>query len=220
MSSRRGAILLDWVNAVALWIALAFSLGWYHVFSSYGRAGWPLPSVETFGGRLLYLFSALETRPGIQVMYWMAVFPIAGLIWVGLLSLTAPYFGGRNASGHGSLVRFALASLPLSLPGPYLAYNAGSARGNWNIHVMLEVALRGGNETPLRAGLSLLYLGLALLAFACHLYVYRQVFGLAGKAAWTHFVLTGLLFIVVAVGLGSLAAFPLGYIFGASLAVS
>jgi len=204
------AALLDWVNAGALWLALAWSLGWYYTFTYYGRSGWPMPTPEACGGLILYYFSVLNGPTEIQALHWMLVFPLAGILWVGLLSLTAPYFGRRNSSFPWSLLRFALASLPLSLPGPYMAYVAGASHGPWNVHAMVAVALRRGGVTPW-GWLSPLYLTLGMLALGCHVWVYRQVFEMAGRSAWKHFLLTAVLFVLVMAGLGTVVTVPLRF---------
>jgi hypothetical protein len=210
MTAPRRAQITDWINAILLWLLFAFSLGWYYTITYYGREGWPMPSVEGCGGLILYYFSVLNTATEIQAIHWMIVFPLAGVVWVALLRLTAPYFGGGTVELHWAAFRFALATLPLSLPGPYLAWVAAHARGGWSLRVMFEVALRRGGVQPW-AWLSPLYLGLALLALAWHIYVYAHVFELHGKQAWRHFLITGILFVLVVAGLGSILGVPLRY---------
>lgn len=200
----------DGVNAVVLWLALAFSLGWYYTITYYGREGWPMPSIETCGGLILYYFSVLNIPTEGQAIHWMLVFPMAGILWVALLTLTAPFFGAQNRAFTWSMFHFALATLPLSLPGPYLAYIAGQTENGWSVHAMIQVALRRGGVMPW-ASLSPMYLLLALIALAWHLYVYRQIFELTGRIAWTHFLVTAVLFILTIAGLGAAAALPLRY---------
>ncbi len=202
--------MLDWVNAIALWLALAFSLGWYYTFTYYGRSGWPMPSMEGCGGIIFYYFSVLNVRAEIQALHWMLAFPLAGILWVMLLSFTAPYFKQRNENLAWSLVQFGLAALPLSLPGPYMAYLAGKANGVWTFHTMLDVAFRRVGGPPFD-WLTPLYLGLSAAALLCHVYVYSQVFHLRGKDAWKHFLLTAALFFCAIAGLACILAGPLRY---------
>ena len=210
MNAPRHTQWADTVIALALWLALGFSLGWYYTITYYGREGWPLPSLETCGGLVLYYFSVINVRTEWQAVHWMLVFPLAGLLWVMLLSLTAPFFGSRNQAFSWSVFQFALATLPLSLPGPYLAWVAGTTADGWSVHRMVQVALRRGGVNPWY-WLSPLYLVLALVALALHIWVYRLTFELSGKAAWRHFLLTAVLFVLVVAGLGSTAALPLRY---------
>ncbi|HPO14751.1 MAG TPA: hypothetical protein PLI09_15020 [Candidatus Hydrogenedentes bacterium] len=210
MPTPRTIKTLDWVNAIALWLALAFSLGWYYTFTYYGRSGWPMPSMEGCGGLLFYYFSVINVRVELQAVHWMLAFPLGGILWVALLSFTAPYFNQRNQNFAWSLVQFGLASLPLSLPGPYMAYLAGKVHGVWNIHTMAAVALRHDGAPPFD-WLTPLYLGLGVAAFVCHLYAYRQVFPLRGNDAWKHFLLTASLYICTIVGLANIVAGPLRY---------
>jgi len=202
--------ILDWANAMALWLALAFSLGWYYTFTYYGRSGWPMPSMEGCGGIIFYYFSVLNVRAEIQAVHWMLSFPLAGVLWVMLLSFTAPYFRQRNENFAWSLVQFGLASLPLSLPGPYMAYLAGKINGVWTFHAMIEVAFRRAGGPPFD-WLTPLYLGLGVAALLCHVYVYSQVFNLRGKDAWKHFLITAALFFCAIAGLAAIMAGPLRY---------
>lgn len=210
----RRTIFADWVNALALWLALGFSLGWYYTITYYGREGWPMPSVETCGGLILYYFSVLNIPTEGQAVHWMLVFPIAGVLWVTLLSLTAPFFGAHNRAFSWSVFRFALATLPLSLPGPYLAWVAGAGPEGWSAHRMIQVALRRGGVQPW-FWLSPMYLGLALAALAWHVYTYRQTFELPRAAGWRHFLLTAVLFVLAVAGLGAVASLPMRYYFEA-----
>lgn len=208
MLSTRKTTFLNWLNTIALWLGLGFSLGWYYTFTYYGRSGWPMPSVESCGSLIMYYFSVINAATPIQAAHWMAVFPLAGILWAGLLALTAPRFGGQTECFSRTALRLALASLPLTLPGFYLAYLAGGARGAWSIHVMMDVALRRGGVTP-PPWISPVYLVLGLTAFGCQVFVYRIAFGIRGKNAWLHYLITAALYVLTVVGLAVLAAIPL-----------
>mgnify|MGYP005838154857 CR=1 FL=1 len=213
MSSTQRMILFNWMNAVALWLAFGFTLGWYYTFTyshSTALSGGAIPTIEACGGFIMYYFSAVNASPMAQLLRWMAVFPVAGILWAALLALTAPCFGGKTERFSEAVFRLALASLPLTPPGLYLAYLAGGARGSWSIRVMLDVAMhRVGVTSP--PWVSPVYQVLGLIAFACHLYVYQGAFGARGGRALLHFLVTGLVYILVIVGLATLAAIPLRY---------
>ena len=196
------------MNAIALWLFLAFSLGWYYTFTYYGRSGWPMPTLESGGGIILYYFSVLNVRTELQALHWMLVFPVCGILWAAFLSLTAPAYGARNENFAQSLLSFALTTLPLSLPGIYMAYVAGGARRGWSVGTMVDVALRRANVSSW-GWLSYMYFGLACAALAWHVYVYRKTFPMPGRAAWRHFLLTAILYFVFLVGLGTVVSIPL-----------
>lgn len=206
-------VFRDWLTAIALWALLAFSLGWYYTVTYYGARGWPMPTVESLGGLILYYFSVLNVDTRIQAAHWMFVFPLVGVLWVMLLSFTAPYYAGRNVSFAWSLSRFAWASVPLSLPVPYMVYVAGKAAGPWSMQSVVSVALRRGGVSPW-PWLSPLYLALALVALGCHVFVYRQVFEIRGADAWKLIVFTLILLICTLAGLGSLASTTLRLFWG------
>ena len=210
MSIPRRSAFGDWALAIALWLLLAFSLGWYYTFTFYGKWGWPMPSVEGCGGLILYYFSVLNVRTEIQAVHWMLVFPVAGVMWVALLTLTAPAFQARTELLPWPLLLFALPTLPLSLPAPVLVYLAGRTRDGWDWRHMIDVALRRGHVTP-DDWLTPLYLGLGLVALAWHIQVYRHVFEITGKAAWKHFSLTAAVYVLVMAGLGGVVSVPLLY---------
>ncbi len=211
MSRMRRTKTLDWVFAILLWLALAFSLGWYYTITYYGRAGWPMPTPESCGALILYYFSVLNVRTEWQAVHWMLVFPAAGWLWVVIATVLAPYYNRRNEELSWSLLRFSLASLPLSLPAPYLAYVAGGAAGPWNVHTMLQVALRQGHGVRPWWWLSPLYLALAVTALVWHVVVFRRVFEVKGAEFWKLFLLSGILYVLVIAGLGAVVSVPLRY---------
>ena len=202
--------LLDVFNAVVLWLVLAFSVGWYYAVTYLPGTGWPLPLPEALAGLTGYYFSQASTHAPLQVLHWLALFPLAGVAWVYLLGVTAPYFGGRCESFTWALWRVALASLPLSLPGPYLAWAAGARQGDWSFHAMLEVAFRH-DGSPVPGWISPLYLILALAALALQVHAHRRLFHLRGTAAWHHLWLTGLIYLFAVAGAATFAAYPIRY---------
>ncbi len=202
-----------WCGAVSLWLSLAFSLGWYYTFTYYGRSGWPLPVPEACGGLLLYYFSVLNVDTEVQALHWMIVFPLAGVLWVLALTITdrrVQHGDGPNVAR--ALWMFALCTVPLILPAPYMAYVAGTDRGPWDFHTMMLVALRREFVSP-RPWLSPLYLVLALAAIAAHIAVYRRLFSIRGQRAWRHFLFAAIVFVIVCVTLAATAAIPLRFFF-------
>lgn len=198
----------DWGAAILLWGLLGSSLGWYYTITYYGARGWPLPLPESLASLIVYYFSVLNVDTSIQAIHWMVVFPVSGVLWVGVLSLTSPYFDGRRANFSYTLLRFGLASLPLSAPGPFLAYLAGSKGHGFEWSRMVAVALRReGLSTG--AWLTPLYVGLAMAALGLQIYYYRVAFDVKGKNAWSHFLTGAVLMTLIAAGLGTLAGIPL-----------
>lgn len=198
----------DWLKATLLWLALGFSLGWYYTITYYGGEGWPLPYPEALAGILVYYFSVLNADTTVQAVHWMAVFPVVGPLWVGVLQLTAPYFGGRRCQYSYTLVRFGLSALPIALLGPWLAYVAGTTAGGFAWEQMVGVALRRQFIAPW-PWLSPVYLGAGLVSLALQIRMYRLAFATEGRKAFNHFVVSAIIMTLLAAGLGALAAEPL-----------
>ena len=208
MTTRKSTIT-QILAALLCWMALGFSLGWYYTITYYGRSGWPLPVPEGLGGLILYYFSVQNMPTPWQAVHWMIVFPLAGVVWVALLRMTAPYFGRPCPGLSRSLLLFALVTVPLSLPGPVLAVMAGSTNDGWSATRMISVALRRGGFGVPPAWLSPLYLALAIVVLIGHLAVYRLLFAAAFRDAWPHYLVTAILFVFVVAGMGAIAAMPL-----------
>ncbi|MBI2425153.1 MAG: hypothetical protein HYV27_20170 [Candidatus Hydrogenedentes bacterium] len=202
--------LLDVFNAIVLWLVLAFSVGWYYAVTYFAGGAWPLPLPEALAGFTAYYFSQASTHAPLQVLHWLILFPLAGVAWVYLLSVTAPYFGGRCESFTWALWRFSLASLPLSLPGPYLAWAAGARHGHWGFQSMMQVAFRQDGHPPL-AWITPLYVVLALIALALQVHAHRRVFHLRGQAVWHHLLLSGAIYLFAVAGFANFAAYPIRY---------
>ncbi len=199
--------IAGWFLAILLWFALSFSLGWYYTFTYYGRVGWPMPTPESLAALILYYFSVLNVDLKIQAVHWMAVFPIAGALWICALSFSHRVFDEARPA-IGSLWRFALATLPLILPGPWMAYLGGQTDGGFDWDRMIQVALRGGNITPW-GWLTPMYFSLGVVALVLHIYLYKKLFTFRGKRAVHHFLLSAILLFLTVSVLGAIAAIPL-----------
>jgi hypothetical protein len=203
----RRSSLEDLLKALLIWLALAFSLGWYYTFTYYGRSGWPMPLPEPCAAAILYYFSVLNVGTGIQAVHWMITFPIAGLLWVGTLIVTAPFFGGKRIEFPWTLLRFSVTSAPLIAPFPLMAYLAGRTLTGFSWQHMIDVALRHAFYTP-PAWLTPLYVGLGIAALVWQLFVYVRLFDLHGKNAVQHYLIGAILLIVLACGTATLMAIP------------
>jgi hypothetical protein len=196
------------IFAVVLWLALGFSLGWYYTVTYYGRSGWPMPVLEGLGGLILYYFSVQNVPTPLQAVHWMIVFPLAGVVWTTLIHLTAPYFHRPRVDYPRALAYFAMATIPLSLPGPFLAVLAGKVDGGWSAWHMIDVALRrAGVGEP--TWLSPVVFALGVATLIAHLAVYTRLFETTLRESWMHYLLTVVLFVLVIAGIGAIAAVPL-----------
>ncbi len=198
----------DFSVACLLWLGLGFSLGWYYTFTYYGRSGWPMPIPESNAALILYYFSVVNAATEIQAIHWMLVFPLAGVLWVSVLTVTAPFFGGRRVEYAWTLARFSVTCIPLVAVGPVMAYVAGQTGGAFSGRHMVAVALRRAGVMP-GSWLTGVYVALAAMGLAWQLLCYVRVFDIHGRKAWLHFFSSASLLVLLASGLGALAAFPL-----------
>lgn len=203
-----GNRITDWVYALLLWLWFAAALGLYYATTYFADTRWPLPSPECLLSITLYYFSVVDTDTDIQSIHWMVTVVVSGLLWVGVLGITAPYFEGRRAIFSYAALRFSLATLPLSLAAPWLAYFAGSSDSGFSFRQLLDVALRREMIAP-PPWLDYLFVGLACVALLIQLAVYRAAFEVPAKKAWMHLLSSALMAALLAVGLGTAVAFPL-----------
>ena len=201
---------LDWSAAIFLWLALGFSLGWYYTFTYYGRTGIPMPLPEACAALILYYFSVLNTASEIQAVHWMAVFPLAGALWVYALRIAGRWFGVQLQPPARAARRLALASVPVSLPGPLLAYLAGRHDAVFSWGRMTAVAVRHASARP-GDWLTPVYLGLGVAALFLHLYAYHTTFRASGKQAVLHFLVSAVVLTLLACIVGAGAALPLRF---------
>lgn len=191
-----------WATAIILWLALAFSLGWYHHATPPGGKGYPTPTPESAAAVVAYLFVGRSFERTMAHLAWMAAVPIAGLLWLAVQYLTAGYFGATWDKFREALVRYAWASLPLIVPGPVLTFMAWKHRiGYWWWEAP---SWKSATATPWPSWLGWTYLGLGALVLTIQYLVHRKTFRLAGKKAMAHFLVSLALLIVIAAGAGGL----------------
>ncbi len=203
----------DIAKACALWLGLGLSLGFYYTFTYYGRSGWPMPMPEPCAALILYYFSVLNTATWVQALHWMLVFPLAGILWVTALTVTAPFFGGKRTEYLWTLVRFSVTCVPLLLPLPVMAYLAGSSIVGFSFRQMIDVALRHATYSP-PSWLTPLYVGLAIVGLVWQIFVYAKLFELTGKMAVLHYLVSAILLVLLTCGAATLAVIPVRYWLG------
>ena len=216
MTSRgavKSATVIRCCVAVLLWLGLGFSLGWYYTFTYYGRTGIPIPAPEGVLSIILYYFSVINTALWIEAVHWMAVFPIAGIVWAGAFYLIALRFGGLRAGLAEIMFRLSLAYVPLVIVSPYMMYMAGQTHADgFELSRALAVALRRGNIS-VPCWLTPLYLSLGVLALIMQIRAAARVFNARGLNALRIFLLSLLVAILATASIGAAAALPLRLIF-------
>ncbi|MCC6491170.1 MAG: hypothetical protein IT364_27020 [Candidatus Hydrogenedentes bacterium] len=193
---------------ITIWLGVGFSLGWYYTFTYYGRAGWPMPLPETCAALVLYYFSVLNVDTEWQALHWMLVFPAAAALWVECLRRCARWMGYAQPPFRTVFLLFGLATLPLALPGPWMAWIAGIQDGAFHVDRMLAVALRRGFVTPW-SWLSPMYAGLGTLGLFLQLTAYKRNFRMPGAKAWMHYPLSMLALVATSAVSAAIAALPL-----------
>jgi len=197
--------------AATIWLLLAFSLGWYYTFTYYGRAGWPMPMIEPCTALVLYYFSVLNIATEGQAIHWMLAFPAAGFLWCASLQWVARRTGTARVSFATLCGILALGSLPMALPGPWMAWIAAQTADGPSVERMIAVALRRGNISPWPM-LSPSYAALALLGAGWQLAVYRWLFASRGLAAVRHVTLSAVVCVVAACIIGGTLGWPLRWL--------
>lgn len=201
------------VAAFAIWIAVAFSLGWYYTFTYYGRAGWPMPMPEPCAALVLYYFSVLNVDTELQAIHWLLVFPLAGYLWSVALIVTARRVLPCKLPDWSLVMRqFSLAAIPLALPGPWMAWIAGVRDEEFTWERMFAVALRRGNVEPW-PWLTPTYVALGVVAFAIQIAIYRKLFrGTAGQL-WVLYPAAMVVLVLSSSVFAAVAALPLRWLF-------
>jgi hypothetical protein len=210
MNIRPGAAAVgEALAAVVLWLGLGFSLGWHYTFTYYGRTGIPVPFPEGVLSIILYYFSVVNTAIWIEAVHWLLVFPLAGVLWVCILVVSAASLGGIRVPFLRTLFKMSCASIPLCLPAPFMMYMAGVAgQDNFTFGRAIDVALRKGNILP-PDWLTPLYLGLGLVSLAVQVWIYRRSFGMRGARAWRHYLLSLVAAVCMACVTGAVISMPL-----------
>lgn len=194
--------------AIVIWLGLGFSLGWYYTFTYYGKTGLPMPMVEPCLALILYYFSVLNIDTEGQAIHWMIVFPIAGLLWVVALRTLAQRMGATPPPPAACAAAVAVASVPLVLPGPWMALIAAQVPDGLSWDTMLRVALRRANITPW-PWLSPMYTSLGLVGLGLQIAVYRRLFPFRGTRAFLHAGMSAVIAVLLAVIIAAVSALPL-----------
>lgn len=193
---------------VLLYLALGFSLGCYYTATYFGGSGWPLPSCEAVSGVLLYYFSVINTSTEMQAFHWMAVFVAAGYLWIASLW----HVSNRLTGSHDRFIKLglplALATIPMSLPIPFMVIWMGGTSVGFVWSHFVSVCLRRAWVNP-PIWLNYVYSGLAIVALTMQIAIIRRKWG----GNWKRFLATlalafGLL-LVAAIGTGTLLSYPL-----------
>jgi hypothetical protein len=190
-------------TALALWLGLAFSMGWYHHVTSLGRSGWPLPTPEAAATFLVYRESADVLGSNDQSIYWMLVVPLVGFLWVALLYVTAPFFGQHGQPFPESLRRFAVANLPLGVMGLVVA----AAAWKWGWGVWWGSGLWGPWKrilNPPWPWLLWAYEGCAVVSLIMQALAYSQTFQIRVLRILGHLLMSLGLLALVGAGTGTL----------------
>lgn len=196
------------VVGVLIWFAVAFSLGWYYTFTYYGRAGWPLPMPEPCAALVLYYFSVLNVDTEFQAIHWLAVFPLAGMLWSFSLCLTGRRLKLPSPDWMIVFRDLSFSAIPLALPGPWMAWVAGVRDGEFTWQRMVAVALRRGHVEPWY-WLSPMYLVLGLAGLAIQIVMYRRLFAGTSRQHWIHYPVAAIVLIVASSVFAALVAIPL-----------
>jgi len=138
----------------------------------------------------MFHFVDISAGRGALASMWIASFVLAGFMWIAILSVLSPCFGGRRAHFSLALGRAGASAIPLLSGGLWLCYAAGQTRSGWLWSRMMDIALGRGTMQPW-AHLNWLFLGLALLSFVIQARLFMTAFDVKGMKALQHLV-TGL----------------------------
>lgn len=207
-----GRIAFRAAVALALYLAMGLSLGWYYTFTYYGRAGWPMPQPEPCGAILLYYFSVLNVDTEYQAVHWMIVFPAAGFLWAWVLVIVGRRMGQGDVKVMDTFVALSWACLPIALLAPWMTWVGGNVDGEFTFTRMMAVALRRGGVSPW-ATLSPMYFGLGLIGLALQFVAYSRQFPLRGVRALSHWGASGALYVLSCVILAATLAIPMRLMF-------
>lgn len=143
-------------------------------------------------------------EPDYYPVWWFVLFVVCGWMWVALLTLTSPYFDGRNVQIANAARPFALASLPLAGMGPVVAYYVYQRRGEFLFDTIYLKAVEFGLVEP-EPWLGPGYLGLAALCLVLQFFVHNHVYAVPPKFAVLHFAMNAAITAAAAIGLATLA---------------
>ena len=202
MTARRKQILWDLGLAAFAWMALGASMGLYYLVTMYSGRGWPLPHPEALASLIIYYFSETPSGAKLQTLQWLLTFPLAGIVWITPLAISAPYFDGRRAELPYTIFRFAVATLPLAAVGLWTAYLAGSSSAGFSLRRMVDVSMQRVLPAPPSEYLHWVYVAAAVGSVGVQVFMYRKVFDVQGSKAFAHFLGSAAALFVMACGIG------------------
>lgn len=198
--------IADFLKALALWALVAFSVGWFYRFTYHGGFSIPLPFPEAVATVLLHYFSLGTSNPQYELIHWFVGFPVAALLWITLLAATSPAFGGRPLDLSLTTLRFAMAAIPLALPGPFLALMAAGTGDRFGFRQMMDVAMLR-TAPPSYPWVTALYIVVAAISLVIQLRVYSKAVGTTGIRGFQHLVFAFVLLCMTSAGAGALAGY-------------
>lgn len=191
-----------------LYLALGSSLGCYYTATYFGRSGWPLPSCEAVSGVLLYYFSVINASTEMQAFHWMAVFVAAGYLWIASLWYASNRMNGARDRFTTLGLPVALATIPISLPIPFMVWWMGSTNDGFSWSRFIAVCLRHAWVHP-PIWLNCVYFGLAAIVLATQIAIIRKKWGGNRKRFFATLALAFGLLLVVAIAAGIVLSSPL-----------
>ncbi len=171
-----------------------------------------MPVPETCAALVLYYFSVLNVDTELQAIHWLLVFPLAALLWaVALVGTARRVLPGALPDWTQVMYRLSLSAIPLALPGPWMAWIAGTRNGEFAWERMVAVALRRGFVDPW-PWLTPMYVGLGLLALVVQIAIYRRLFRGTARQLWVLYPSAMIVLVLVSSVLAAMAAIPLRWL--------
>jgi len=209
-----------------LYLSFGLSLGCYYTATYFGRGGWPLPSCEAVSGALLYYFSVMNTTTETQAVHWVTVFVVAGYLWIASLWVVSNRLAGtvparpnhvrRLGRGHDRFTALglsvAVATIPVSLPIPFMVRWMGGTRDGFHWSRFIAVCLRHGwVNAPI--WLNYVYCALAGTAFIAQIVLLRRRWRINLKRTLITLAVAFGMLLVISIGAGLLLSYPLRAVF-------
>lgn len=204
-----------------LYLLFGLSLGCYYTATYFGGTGLPVPPCEAISGILFYYFSVVNASTEIQAVHWMITFVLAGYIWIAALWCT---FRVSARTGHaaptydeapGAPNRFAAlglsvasATIPLSLPLPFMIRWMGTAGDGFSWSRFIAVCLRHAWVNP-PMWLNYVYLGLGSVALVVQVVLVRRLWRVSWKRFLVTFAIAFCMALVVSIASGAILSLPL-----------
>lgn len=171
-----------------------------------------MPMPEPCAALVLYYFSVLNVDTELQAIHWLGVFPLAGFLWsVALVGTARRVLPGALPDWSQVMYRLSLPAVFLALPGPWMAWIAGTRNGEFTWDRMIAVALRRGFVDPW-PWLTPMYVGLGLFAFAVQIAIYCRLFRGTARQLWVIYPLAMIVLVLVSSVLAAMAAIPLRWL--------